>query len=243
MLRNRSLSSLKSITSRSADQLVLPFSLSEEYLRDRLQKAIGRKVSLVVTDNSTSMISARKKGDVLHVRLHRMFLQSDALLLDEISAFIRGKKSKTPLIRNFIKQNSGFVKKGKQKKSSLKQLGKYHDLRILAASVNEEYFGGRITAPVTWGTGRLGRAVRRRTLGSYSGHSNTVRINPILDKKRVPSYFIEFIIYHEMLHADMGVEGGKGRRTVHSREFRRRERLFKEYAAALDWEKSTNFLF
>jgi hypothetical protein len=243
LLMNRRNSAVLRPEINNEAQLVLPFSLSEEALKDRLQKAAGKKVSLTLTDNSTSMISARAKDGVLHVRLHRMFLQSDAVLLDEIAAFMRGKKSKTPLIMNFIKRNSCFVKKGKQRKYSLKQLGTYHDLRILAASVNEEYFGGRITAPVTWGTGRLGRAVRRRTLGSYSGHTNTIRINPILDKKRVPSYFIEFIIYHEMLHADMGIESGKERRSVHPREFRRRERLFEKYAEALDWEKSTNFLF
>jgi hypothetical protein len=219
---------------------VLPFGLSEEALRGHLQKAAGKKVSLALTDNSTSMISARAKDGVLRVRLHRMFLASDPDVVKEVAAFIRGKKSKTPLIRNFIKRNSCFVKKGKQKKFSLTQLGKYHDLRIPAASVNEEYFGGRITAPVTWGTGRLGRAVRRRTLGSYSSHTNTIRINPVLDKRSVPSYFIEFIIYHEMLHADLGVETGTNRRSVHTREFRRREKMFKKYVEALAWEKDTH---
>jgi hypothetical protein len=237
------LSSLRSIISKPAAQLTLPFCLSEEALKDHLQKAAGKKISLALTDNSTSMISATAKDGVLNVRLHRMFLQADAGLLDEIAAFIRRKKSKTPLIRNFIKLNSCLVKKGRKRNLSLRQLGKYHDLRIPAASVNKEYFGGRITAPVTWGAGCRGRGVRRRTLGSYSMHTNTIRINPVLDKKKVPPFFIEFIIYHEMLHADMVIEGGRERRPVHSREFRRRERLFKRYAEALAWEKSTNFLF
>jgi hypothetical protein len=222
-------------------QLYLPFSLSEETLKDRLQKATGKKVFLTLTDNSTSMISARAKEGVLHVRLHRMFLQSDAGLLDEIAAFIRGRKAKTPLVRNFIRQNSCLVKKGGQRKLSLRHKGKYHDLRILASSVNGEYFGGDVSAPVTWGTGRRGRAVRRRTLGSYSGHTNHIRINPVLDKRSVPAYFIEFIIYHEMLHAAMGVENSAGRRSVHSPGFRRREKMFKRYAEALAWEKNMNF--
>jgi hypothetical protein len=222
-------------------QLVLPFVLSEAALKDHLQKATGNKVFLTLTDNSASMISSRTRDGVLHVRLHRMFLLSDADLLREMAVFIRGRKAKTPLIRNFIRQNSCLVKKGGQRKLSLRHEGKYHDLRILATSVNEEYFGGDLTAPVTWGTGRRGRAVRRRTLGSYNGHTNSIRINPVLDKRSVPSYFIEFIIYHEMLHADMGVENGGGRRSLHSREFRRREKMFKRYAEALAWEKDMNF--
>lgn len=220
--------------------MALTFSLSEEALRDHLQKAAGKKISLTLTDNSTSMISAREKGGVLHVRLHRMFLQSDAALLDEMAAFIRGRKAKTPLIRNFIRQNSDLVKIGRRRKLSLRQGGKFHDLLMLAKSVKDEYFGEAISASVTWGTGRRGRAVRRRTLGSYSGHADIIRINPVLDKKEVPAFFIEFIIYHEMLHADMGVENGVGRRTVHSRKFRQREKMFRKYAEAMAWERDTN---
>ncbi len=77
----------------------------------------------------------------------------------------------------------------------------------------------------------------KRTLGSYCLRTNTIRINPVLDRKTVPDYFIGFIVYHEMLHADMGVCRINGRRSVHSSEFRKRERMFKEYEKALAWEK------
>jgi predicted metal-dependent hydrolase len=223
-------------------QLTLPFSLSEETLKAHLQKATGKKVSLRLTDNSTSMISSRTRDGVLHVRLHRMFLLSDAGLVDEIAAFIGRRRTKTPLLRSFIRQNSGLLRRCEPRQPSINPQGRHHDLASLAESVNREYFGGRINAPSTWGIRRRGRAVRRRTLGSYSSHTNTIRINPVLDKKMVPPYFIEFIIYHEMLHADMGVGNDKDRRLVHSREFRQREKLFRKYAEALAWEKGMNFL-
>jgi len=229
--------SLRSITRRTDAQLTLPFGLSEETLRDHLQKAAGKKVSLRITDNSTSMISSRTRDGVLHVRLHHMFLSSDGGIIDELAAFVRGKKSKTPLVREFIMRQSGLLKKRVPRPAQVCTQGKYHDLLALAGFVNREYFGGGITAPVTWGTARRGGSVRRRTLGSYSSHTNTIRINPVLDKKKVPPYFIEFIIYHEMLHADMGVEKRLGRRRVHTPEFRRREKMFKRYAEALAWEK------
>lgn len=222
------------------DQMSLPFSLSEETLRDHLQKAAGKKVSLVLTDNSTSLISVRTKIGVLHVRLHRMFLHADFGLLDELAEFVRGRKSKTPLIRAFIERHRGMLRKGEPRRPRLRSAGKYHDLHMLATSVNGEYFGANIKAAVTWGTGQRRRAVKRRTLGSYSSHTNTIRINPVLDKRSVPPYFIEFIIYHEMLHADLGVENGMNRRSVHSREFRRREKMFKRYAEALAWEKDAH---
>jgi hypothetical protein len=64
-----------------------------------------------------------------------------------------------------------------------------------------------------------------------------IKINPILDSDRVPRYFLEFVIYHEMLHADIGIEDGSGRRELHSREFRKREKLFRHYEKASAWEK------
>jgi predicted metal-dependent hydrolase len=219
------------------DQLTLPFGLSEEMLKDHLQKAAGKKVSLRINDNSTSMISARARDGVLHVRLHRMFLHADNGLLDELSHFVRGRKVKTPLIRAFIERHRGMLRKCEPRQPRINQQGRYHDLASLSESVNREYFGGSINASSTWGIRRRGRAVRRRTLGSYSSHTNTIRINPELDKRSVPPYFIEFIIYHEMLHADMGVGTGTKRRAVHPREFRRREKMFKRYAEALAWEK------
>jgi hypothetical protein len=54
----------------------------------------------------------------------------------------------------------------------------------------------------------------------------------------VPPYVVEFIVYHEMLHAQLGVEEQNGRRAVHTRELRRREKLFKEYEKAIAWERS-----
>ncbi len=62
------------------------------------------------------------------------------------------------------------------------------------------------------------------------------RINPILDNERVPYYFIEFVVYHEMLHAHIRVQKKNGRRSVHSKEFRDREKMFRDYEDAMAWE-------
>ena len=68
-------------------------------------------------------------------------------------------------------------------------------------------------------------------------------MNPVLDARNVPRYYVEFVLYHEMLHAWMHKAGreedrgnGKGRRLVHTPEFNRRERMFRDYARAAAWE-------
>jgi len=115
--------------------------------------------------------------------------------------------------------------------------GSYHNIRDIYDRINMEYFGGRLTCLITWGAKSPRRFVKKRTLGSYSRHADTIRINPILDRKSVPRYVLEFIVYHEMLHAALGIERKNGRRTVHSKEFRRQERLFSQYHKAIRWEK------
>lgn len=219
------------------DHLSLPLSHNENSLMDYLEKITGKSISLKITDNSTSMISLKTKGGIVNVRLHRIFLDAGNNVISEIAQFIKNKKGRTPLIRDFIKQNSNCLNKKLPKKLSIKTQGRYYNLGDIYEKVNGEYFNGRVIASITWGTKSPRYAVRKRTLGSYSSHTNTIRINPILDKKSVPRYFIEFIVYHEMLHADMNVETKNGRRSVHSREFRRREKLFKHYERVVAWEQ------
>lgn len=166
-----------------------------------------------------------------------MFLEAGSDVISEIAEFIKKRKGNTPLLRGFIRERRESIKKPASRRLSVRTLGRHYDLRSIYESVNDAYFEGSITATITWGTKSPRRAVRRRTLGSFSSHSNSIRINPILDNERVPDYFIEFIVYHEMLHAHIGVQKKNGRRSVHSREFKEREKMFKEYEKAMVWEK------
>ncbi|MEJ2697253.1 MAG: SprT-like domain-containing protein [Candidatus Sulfobium sp.] len=227
-----------SSTIKAPEQVALPFERDEKALQHHLQHALGERISLTVTDNSTSMISSCRKKGVLFVRLHGMFLTADVHVIDEIVKFLRNSRCKTPLIRRYIKENSGLLKARPPRTVSVKTQGRHHDLSEIFSRLNDDYFGGGISARITWGTRKRGRAaVRLRTLGSYSRHTHTIRINPVLDSKSVPRYFVEFVLYHEMLHADVGTEKKGGRRIVHSRSFREREMLFADYERALAWEK------
>ncbi|MBI4849076.1 MAG: M48 family metallopeptidase [Nitrospirae bacterium] len=218
----------------NVSQLALPFFHDECSLRFHFEKAAGRSVSLIFTQNSTSMISVRPRGNSISVRLHRMFLSAGAEVLDEITGMMTRRKGKTPHIRRFISDNMEHVKR-KPKNVKLKTVGRFYDLTGIYHSVNSEYFDGKVSARITWGAKCPGRAVRRRVLGSFSRDEGIIRINPVLDSSRVPRYYIEYVVYHEMLHADTKSATGKGR--VHSKEFKERERMFKHYAKALIWEK------
>ncbi len=166
-----------------------------------------------------------------------MFLSAGTPVIMEIAEFIGNGRRRTPLVRSFIRQNSGLLRESGPRKKVLRPDGKFHDLLEIYRKINAEYFGSRVSAAVTWGVQCHRRAVRRRTLGSYNGKTGIITINPVLDRKNTPRYFVEFILYHEMLHADIGVRMKNGRRLVHTGEFRARERLFRDYEEAIFWEK------
>lgn len=215
----------------------MPLSHTPISLGNYFERATSYTVSLTITDNSTSMLSVRKKGNTTSVRLHRIFLEAKEEVVKEIALFIKKGKGSTPLLRRFIKENSNRFKNAPPKRVKITTQGKYHNLREMYDSLNREYFQGKLSCPITWGTGKARYAVRKRTLGSYSRHSNIIRINAILDRKDVPRYFIEFVVYHEMLHADMDPVEKNGRNIVHSKVFKGREKQFRDYEKALEWEK------
>ena len=224
------------VTTDNSEQLLLPLSLDEGSLKGHLETATGKTISLSITDNSTSVLSVRTQSTHVSVRLHHMFLKADNNVLKEIAEFVKNRKREMPYVRRFIKQHSSSLKTKSARQVLLKTDGRHHDLLNIYESVNRQYFEGKIMCAITWGQKKRRCAVKNRTLGSYSSATNTIRINPILDKKTVPRIYLEFIAYHEMLHVDMGTGEKNGRRSIHPKEFKQRERLFRYYDVAIEWE-------
>jgi hypothetical protein len=218
------------------NQLTLPFHHSEISFRQYLEESLNKPVSVVLTGNSTSMLSARIYDGVLRVRLHRMLLNADNRVMNEIISYLKNNRGVMPHFRSFVRDNREQLRVKPLKRVPVRTAGKFHDLCGLYDEINKEYFGGMVNAVITWGSRSLRYAVRKWTLGSYSERSHTIRINPVLDKKTVPRYYVAFVVYHEMLHAALGISIQGNRRSVHSREFRKREKLFKDCEKAMAWE-------
>jgi hypothetical protein len=64
-----------------------------------------------------------------------------------------------------------------------------------------------------------------RLWGFYQYANRAVVINPVLNSPDVPVYVMEFLLYHELLHADMPSAG-------HNPDYRRREHMFVPSAVA-----------
>jgi hypothetical protein len=81
------------------NQLALSFNHTDNPLKQYLEERLNRPVCLVLTGNSTTMLSAPMHDNVLRVRLHRIFLAADGRVVNEIVSYPRKGIVPCPLKR------------------------------------------------------------------------------------------------------------------------------------------------
>jgi hypothetical protein len=233
---------------RRSAALVFPAHSPQIFVHEGVRQALERRlmaafpgpVLLSITDNRHSMISHSTERGVLHVRIHHMFLDAPSDVLDMLVLYLtRGDRLASVRVGHFIEDASSRIVRHTPR-SSLDTKGKTHDLLAIFDDVNSRYFDASVTALITWGKGgrRPARARSTIKLGSYSAAERLIRVHRALDRPWVPRYFVSFIVFHEMLHHVLpGGRSGAGRRVLHSSVFRDRERAFRYFERAIDWEK------
>lgn len=119
-------------------------------------------------------------------------------------------------------------RRGRKKVTSSR--GRVYDLEKIFQRLNREYFGGKIPAPsLTWSQRRT-----RRILGHHDAVHETIVISKTLDSREIPLWFVEYVLYHEMLHIKHPARLIRGRRYYHTNAFRAEEQRFAYYAEAQD---------
>lgn len=94
--------------------------------------------------------------------------------------------------------------------------------------VNKEYFEDTLIQP------RLGWSSRKslKTFGRYQTDTDTLVISNSLDSSQIPAYVIDFVMYHELLHKQLGAVRQNGRMRAHTSKFRAAEKQFQFYQEA-----------
>jgi len=106
--------------------------------------------------------------------------------------------------------------------------GLHHDLTESFDRVNAGYFGSRLSRPrLVWS-----RNFAVRKFGHYDHAHDTVMVNSVLDRKTVPEFAVDFIVYHEVLHRQLGITWKRNRIAAHTPELAEKERQFKQYEQA-----------
>jgi hypothetical protein len=232
---------------RAQLRLVFPDASPRLFVHEGARQALERKlraahagpVILSITDNRHSIITHRIKRGTLEARIHHMFLDAPTTVVDALVRYVtEGDREASAVLGDFIDEN-GFQVARRKRSAPLVSKGKHHDLLAIHAKLNERYFGGTMNVLITWGKRSTTKSKQRRTikLGSYSAIDRLIRLHPALDRKWVPRYFVTYVVYHEMLHHVIPGSRGLGRVNMHPPEFKEREREFRYFQRALDWEK------
>lgn len=202
-------------------------------------------LAVTFTDNRYTMISVRrerKHGPVYKVRLHHMFADADPAIARALARYIyKNDRDSSRLLGDYIDRHQHRVRpEGRHTTARpLTTRGTYYDLQQLFDELNERYFGNSIDARITWGQ-RSGRPRRRNSIkmGSYSVEDRLIRIHRSLDRAFVPRYFIEWIVFHEMLHQIHDIKVVNGRRQFHPKAFLEDEAKYEHYERARLWERA-----
>lgn len=222
----------------------LEFALRDEtLLRRELEERIGAPVSITLTDNASTVMSMRRNREDgrLALRLHHMFLYATATVVSALAAWIKRPRCKRSgaVIDAFIRENRHMVRRTARPVRDLRTAGAVYGLRQLYEEVNAAQFNGSVTAGITWGKRPAPRRRRSIRFGSYSREEDLIRLHPYLDQDFVPEYFVRYVVFHEMLHAHLGIEESEsGRRRIHTREFNRLERRYADFELADAWQRN-----
>lgn len=118
-------------------------------------------------------------------------------------------------------------------------IGSTYDLSAIYDRIKADHFSPSYDAGISWAPARPS-SFRSITFGTYNLNRHHIRINPLLDHPDVPLYFLEFVVYHEMLHAVCPFQyDRRGRCRVHTAEFKAKEKRFPHYEAAKEWEETS----
>lgn len=212
-------------------------SHAEEIASLKLARICPVDLNLAWHENRTSFFSCRKERRTIHLRLHRLFAKAPSPVLEAVVGYAVKGDSKAGAI---VRQMAHLYFSNRQiEPDKLEAKGQVYDLEEIRDRIKETYFP-KVDVVIGWSPRRHVGTFKCVTFGSYDRHRNQIRVNPLLDDADVPLYFVEFIVYHEMLHAVCPANiDSRGAIRSHTRDFRMRERQFLEYEAAKEWEKTS----
>ena len=222
--------------------LITTDAANQEHRQAWLRAQLTAHVTLIWTDNRSSMLSARGNAATgYQVRLHQIFRQAPESVWRALVAYLRhAEASASQTIRAYIRQQQpvlASLQPAPQRAGLLQPQGRYFDLAAIYHELNQHYFVNRVQADITWSRRPPRRQRTSIRFGSYQERDRLIRIHCLLDQSFVPRYVVENVVFHEMLHQLIPRQHMNGRWYVHPPEFRRQERRFLYYQQAEQWQR------
>jgi len=140
-------------------------------------------------------------------------------------------RKKVEISQRVLKGNSRRIQ-------HLRPHGNHHNLDRVFQRINREYFEGKLRARLTWSSRLGGLSTHNIEQDAQGNNYNLITISQGYDFKDVSEEILGGVIYHEGLHIAIPPSFKNGRRTVHGREFRRREKLYRHYSEWVQWHNN-----
>ncbi|MBF8263460.1 MAG: hypothetical protein HW387_1125 [Parachlamydiales bacterium] len=215
-------------------------AMTPDELCERLQAICPRPIRIQIHENRSTYAAARREKDgTIRLMIHRLFLYSSTPVLQALIRFALSRDNQAKAtIRQMALLYFTKIEPPAPDLGLSDAQGRVIDLQVIYDQANRNFFEGKIGVPIAWFNPPPYRRYRHITYGSYDRTRPLIRINRLLDSSEIPLPFVEFIVYHEMLHVVCASKiDGRGRISVHTAEFRQREAKHPHYALAKDWGK------
>lgn len=210
---------------------------------------LGTKVRIVFTRNASTMISRSERAGRITLRLHCLFQRApEDILADVVRYFFSRKatvdtrKVRTRLI-DFVAEHRESTLLPYPARRKMPPRGECYDLDELRDRQLEEYFPDIEAPPEMGWTHRCHRSLMGKWVEVPDPNRNLILINRLLDNSHVPSYYVDYVIYHELLHELTPIVRSRGRWIHHPPEFKRREKRYPLYKLAQQWERECLSVF
>ncbi len=210
-----------------------------------LEAQLKSPVSLVFTDNRSSILSVKRQPAVgCHLRVHYLFYKAPEIVWRAVVAYARreahgdGEDTSRQVLRAYIKQQEHLIRESTTRRApQLRPHGYCFDLEQIYHDLNQTYFDNRVQASITWGRRPPKRPRTSIRFGSYDSSQSLIRIHHLLDQAFVPQYFVESVVFHEMLHQLIPRQRVNGRWSIHPPAFQQAEQHFPYYKQAQQWQR------
>ncbi len=191
-------------------------------------------------------MSLRYKGNSGALRVHRLFSNAPDEVLEAIVVqfFTHVSRPSSRALRarimDFVHHNRELTLATTALPRMRPPRGEVYDLEEVRDHVVRRFVPERRRARpglrVGWSR-RATPSLMGKWVETPERQPNLIVINRLLDDRRVPRFYVDYIVYHEVLHDLFPIDRRDGRWVQHPPEFRRRERQFTHFAAARLWER------
>jgi predicted metal-dependent hydrolase len=185
----------------------------------------------------------RLRSGRVHVRISDIFRDAPMNVHRALAFILVSKllRRRTPQVHDHtyreyafsphVQRASDITRRRRGRKQLTTARGAHYDLERLFDRVNRRHFDGELQKPtLSWSPRRT-----RRILGHHDPVHDTIVISKTLDSPEVPEWFVEYILFHEMLHIKHPARLIRGRRFYHTKAFRAEEERYPYFQQAQDW--------